>query len=358
MIKRSLRILGSLIIGIIVAVCLLILVLQVTKFDPEDNEAIAIDQNIDQRLSPSDQISQTYSVTTYNIGYAGLGSQEDFFMDGGKKSRPDTLETVKDYYFAIEETLRSEASDFIMLQEVDRDSHRSYGLEEYSALRKAFDTYSASFAYNYKVLYVPVPFPPMGRVNAGQATFSAYQLLASERIALPSTYAWPQDLVMLDRCILKTTYAIEGKKEQLVLYNAHFSAYDDGTLRDQQMTLVKALIEKSYEEGNYVILGGDWNQTFPEIDIAKFPLFKSGSFYLPYQIDKEWAPMNWQWGIDKNVPTYRLLNAAYEEGVTQVGIIDGFLVSPNIEVVSVKTEDLGFAASDHHPVTMTFSLTE
>ena len=122
------------------------------------------------------------------------------------------------------------------------------------------------------------------------------------------------------------------------------------------MALVKALIEKSYENGDYVILGGDWNQTFPGIDTTRFPLFDSGAFYLPYQIDKDWAPTGWQWGIDERVPTYRLLNAPYEEGITQVGIIDGFLVSPNIDIISVKTLDLGFKASDHQPVTMTFSL--
>ncbi len=31
-------------------------------------------------------------------------------------------------------------------------------------------------------------------------------------------------------------------------------------------------------------------------------------------------------------------------------VIDGFLVSPNVEIASVKTLDLGFAHSDHNPV--------
>ena len=217
MIRKSVRMMGSLIFSMVIAFCLLILVLQVTKFDPEGNEAIAIDNNTDQMITRNDETAQTLSIMTYNIGYAGLGSQEDFFMDGGKKSRPDSLDSVKDNYLAIEDTLRDASADFIMLQEVDRNAHRSYRLDEYNALKKAFDTYSTSFAYNYKVLYVPVPFPPMGQVNAGQATFSPYQIITSERIALPSTYPWPKDLVMLDRCVLKTTYAIRDRDERLIL---------------------------------------------------------------------------------------------------------------------------------------------
>jgi endonuclease/exonuclease/phosphatase family metal-dependent hydrolase len=346
----------SLIFALLIAFGVFLWVLQITKYDPVEKETMAIDNNADTSITLNHESAQTFSVMTYNIGYAGLGRQEDFFMDGGVKSRPDSLEIVKDNYFTIEDTIMTQSSDFIMLQEVDRNSHRSYRLDEYTALKKAFETYSASFAYNYKVLYVPVPFPPMGQVNAGQATFGAYEMVASERIALPSTYSWPKNLVMLDRCVLKTTYAIDDRAERLVLYNAHFSAYDDGTLREQQMALIKKLILESYQRGDYVILGGDWNQTFPEIDPSQFPLFDSGAFYLPYQIDKEWAPAGWQWGIDDSIPTYRLLNAPYEEGITQVGIIDGFLVSPNVSIQHVETLNLGFEASDHHPVIMKFSL--
>ena len=35
---------------------------------------------------------------------------------------------------------------------------------------------------------------------------------------------------------------------------------------------------------------------------------------------------------------------------TQHYVLDGFIVSPNIEVLSVETQSLGFRYSDHNPV--------
>jgi exonuclease III len=37
-------------------------------------------------------------------------------------------------------------------------------------------------------------------------------------------------------------------------------------------------------------------------------------------------------------------------------VIDGFIVSPNVEVLSVQTIDLDFKNSDHNPVKLTFAL--
>jgi endonuclease/exonuclease/phosphatase family metal-dependent hydrolase len=46
----------------------------------------------------------------------------------------------------------------------------------------------------------------------------------------------------------------------------------------------------------------------------------------------------------------------YVEGKTFVIVIDGFFVSPDVEVVSVKNHDTGFMYSDHNPVTIEFRL--
>ncbi|HQI05237.1 MAG TPA: endonuclease, partial [bacterium] len=34
-------------------------------------------------------------ILSWNIGYAGLGKDADFFLDGGKSSKPDNVETVR-----------------------------------------------------------------------------------------------------------------------------------------------------------------------------------------------------------------------------------------------------------------------
>ena len=63
-------------------------------------------------------------------------------------------------------------------------------------------------------------------------------------------------------------------------------------------------------------------------------------------------PEGWTLAYDVNVPTCRLLNQPYnpEDEATQHYVIDGCILSPNVELVSVETLDEGFENSDHNPV--------
>jgi len=303
-------------------------------------------------------VGDTIEMSTWNIGYAGLGASEDFFMDDGNSSRPNEKAIVEKYLKGILERIEAIDSDITMLQEVDIYSKRSYymnQLEEIAAL-KSDETYS--FAKNYDVKFVPVPFPPLGRIKSGIATFSEYDILDSKRYAFEGNYSWPKSTVMLDRCFMVSIVPVEGTDQSLVLINAHFSAYDDGSLRASQLSAIRDFMLKAYNKGDYVIIGGDWNQTFEFIDTDAFPVYKEGQFYLPSIIKNDWLPDGWQWGIDEKTPTYRLLNTEYRENETQVGIIDGFLVSPNIKIVKVEAMDLKFKDSDHNPVIITLELNE
>ena len=52
----------------------------------------------------------------------------------------------------------------------------------------------------------------------------------------------------------------------------------------------------------------------------------------------------------------RNLDAPYDPQQTFTCTIDGFLVSPNVEIVEVHGHHLGFQWSDHNPVTLRFVL--
>ena len=59
------------------------------------------------------------------------------------------------------------------------------------------------------------------------------------------------------------------------------------------------------------------------------------------------------------MPTCRLLNQPYDPSDTahtQYYVIDGFILSPNVEVKSVSTIDCGFENSDHNPVELVVEL--
>jgi len=347
--KRKKGLLGLLLI-ILASIILFFVFVTVADYQPDPIETVDVQGNGSNELSKGD----TIQISTWNIGYAGLGASEDFFMDDGKNSRPDEESIVEEYLAGILETIKSLDTDITMLQEVDIYSKRSYYLNQLEKIASIKPNESYSFAKNYDVKFVPVPFPPLGRIKSGVATFSDYSLTESTRYAFEGNYSWPKSTVMLDRCFMVSRVDLEETEEDLILINAHFSAYDDGSLRASQLAAIKEFMIKAYNEGNYVIIGGDWNQTFEFIDTGAFPIYQEGKFYLPSIIKNDWLEDGWQWGIDKNTPTYRLLNTAYVEGETQVGIIDGFLVSPNVEIQKIETLDLSFKDSDHNPVKATF----
>ena len=61
----------------------------------------------------------------------------------------------------------------------------------------------------------------------------------------------------------------------------------------------------------------------------------------------------WMFVSDSKTPTCRLLNQPYDPADTvntQYYVIDGFIISPNVQLELVETLDLGFENSDHNPV--------
>jgi len=107
---------------------------------------------------------------------------------------------------------------------------------------------------------------------------------------------------------------------------------------------------REYQKGNYVVVGGDWNLILPGVDPDnQFPHSEARpGFYLPFPAD--WTPPGWQWAYDASAPSNRTVSQPWQPGVNYVTVIDGFLVSPNVEVLEVQTDDLNFADSDHNPV--------
>ena len=72
-----------------------------------------------------------------------------------------------------------------------------------------------------------------------------------------------------------------------------------------------------------------------------------------FRIPEGWTPDLWQWCYDPEVPTARSNERPYIPGESYQTIIDGFLVSPNLEVTEVSAYNLGYLHSDHHPVAVT-----
>ncbi len=299
--------------------------------------------------------SSALSLLIWNIGYAGLDASMDFFYDGGKQMRP-SREGVRRNMDGILKTLSPYRDfDFVLLQEVDKNSRRSYHLEEFQLIQDGFPGYHAFFGKNYDVSFVPLPLKePMGKVESGLMTLSRHKPNRVERRSFPGNYAWPMKLFMLDRCFLVSRFSLANRKE-LVVINTHNSAYDDGSLRAAQMEYLRAYLLAEYAEGNYVIVGGDWNQT-PYGVVPELPGHLFDTENLTY-VEKDYPGPDWIWAFDPSQPTNRRVKTPYDPEHTATTIIDCYLLSPNFKRVEVRTKDVDFEFSDHQPVEMHVKLT-
>ena len=331
------------------AFILFLLYATLTDYRPDDISEQSIDCEADI-ISDSLQIK----LLIWNIGYAGLDASMDFFYDGGEQMRPDKEGVIRNMEGITSTLAPYTGFDFILLQEVDQDSKRSYHINEFQTIEDQFQEYHSSFGMNYKVGFVPIPITePMGKVNSGLMTLSLACPGRVERHSFPGNYSWPMKLFMLDRCFLVNRYQLDNQKELLII-NTHNSAYDDGSLRTQQMNYLRNYLLSEYEKGNYIIVGGDWNQTPFGLE-PELPSHHFDTESLTY-VEKHYPAPGWKWAYDASMPTNRRVATPYDRSSSLTTVIDCFLASPNVELSEVKTSDLDFQYSDHQPVQIKASL--
>ncbi len=350
-IKKLLKSILSVILVIALGLFSLIVYGTVTDYNP--GEKTIISETADPGAIPA---GSKLSMLIWNIGYGGLGADMDFFYDGGTMVRTTrdnvstNLEKIQDYLN------RNKDNDFLLLQEVDRNSRRSYYRDEFLSISNLLNTHKAHFAVNYDVKFVPLPFSsPLGKVLSGLGTFSRFEPKSSVRFSYPGNYGWPKGLFMLDRCFLVNRYNVSNGKELLVI-NTHNSAYDDGSLRSGQMEYLRKFLLHEYEKGNYIIVGGDWNQSPPGFTPPlHMALFDTKDFS---PIKKQYLPSGWTWFFDGDRPSNRRLHTPYHRDRSPITVIDFYLLSPNVEGIFNKTKDLDFQNSDHQPVLARVKLKE
>lgn len=323
-----------------------------TDFKPAGRIELKETKIISRQLNDS-----IVTLLSWNIGYSSLGNKADFFLDGGKNIRSPKPEFQR-YLNGINRFLATQKDkDFILLQEVDEHSKRSFFTNEYDLFSKTLSDHSAVFTENFKVNYIPVPMTstsPLGKVKSGLATYSKFTISENIRLQYPGEYEWPKRIFHLDRCLLLSRVSLENGKE-LVLINSHNSAYDGGKLKPLEMAYLKALLLEEYEKGNYVVVGADWNQCPPNFAYDTFAKGNADD-YFQSNIPEDFLPKGWTWSYDTKTATNRKLSTPYQKEKTFTTLIDFYLVSPNVQVLEVETIDLDFAFSDHQPVSLKIAL--
>ena len=350
--KRVFKTIGCALLCAVLLAGLFVGILTLTEYRPRAVEEVAVSGRAPDRIAVGDAVR----LLIWNTGYGALGDNADFFMDGGTGVYTADKARTEENLAGILEGIREEAPDLILLQETDKHSARSHRINQNERYRAAFPGMESAFACNYRALFVPYPFPPIGTVESGILTLSAYKISGAERISLPCPFSWPVRTVNLKRCLLVTRLPVKGSDRELVLVNLHLEAYDDGNGKREQTKVLAGFLQAEAAKGNYVIAGGDFNQSFSDTDLSGYPL-----------LEGEWQPAILEVSelgegltalMDPAAPTCRSLRTAYtgdREGF-QFYMIDGFIVSDGITVEEVRTVDRNFRSSDHNPVVMTFRL--
>ena len=350
--RGLLKMLGTLVLIVVIAVVGVLLWLTATEYNPDATESLAVTAGARHDEAA---ISKRYKLVTLNVGYGGLGREEDFFMDGGKRVGPKNQQEVEDNLSSLMSALSMQNADVCFLQETDTNSARSYAMNESAQFARGLSMGSV-FAYNYRCAFVPMPWPPIGRVESGITTLSNLAVTDATRESLPVPFSWPLRIANLKRCLLVERVPIQGSDKTLVLVNLHMEAYSSDEGRKAQMGVLGKLLETERDKGNYVIAGGDFNQAFPG-SLEKYPLPANPS-WVPGQLMEDELPDGFAYAFDANTPTCRALDKPYDgnrKGLV-VYVIDGFIVSSNVKVNSVETIDLNFRNTDHQPVAMEFTL--
>jgi endonuclease/exonuclease/phosphatase family metal-dependent hydrolase len=352
MTKKVFRVIWKILLAIIILAAAGLLFMTITEYRPQSIESVTpADTGASRTLSAGDSVT----VLSWNVGYSGLGSGSDFFMDGGKNVRSADKATVQKYLSGIADTVQKGdgQSDIYMFQEVDSNSSRSYHIDERTPLQTA----NSTFAMNFSVKFVPYPIPPIGTVNSGLLTVSDYKIETAKRVSLPCPFSWPLRTANLKRCLLVNYIPIKDSDKYLVAVDLHLEAYDSGEGKIAQTNMLKEFIQQEYKKGNYVIAGGDFNQEFPGA-LEAYPN-NHPDLWSPGTLDSSMLPTGWSFACDTSTPSCRLLNQPYDPSDTantQYYVIDGFILSPNVKLESVNTLDEGFANSDHNPVQLKVTL--
>ncbi|MCP4138522.1 MAG: hypothetical protein GY754_46620 [bacterium] len=355
--KKFLKWIAVILGTLVVLFALILLFFTVKEYTPAQEEVVA---NLSKVSAQLKEAPDELTVLSWNIGYCGIDKNTDFVLEGGKMSVPKDEKSVRENLDAAKSFLQKEAADVYFIQEVDEASSRSFDINQLKEIPALFPRFSSWFAYNFKVLFIPSPLnDPIGRVNSGILTMTKYNSFGATRYQLPGSFSWPTRVFHLKRCLtlVRIKSAVEGK--DWCFLNLHLSAYDPGgTLRKAQLGYVKEMMEKLYAEDNYVVLGGDWNSQFPGVTNGMFGSYTTPEEHLYWvqSIKKDWTPENWTWVYDKSIASCRTLEKPYVKGENFRTIIDGFLISPNVELKNVHAVDLEFVNSDHNPVIATFVL--
>ncbi len=323
----------------------------ITDFKPQKIENIALEA----KLSYPSVITEDISILSWNIGHAGLSKEMDNYEEGGYKHKPSIDIYQKTLNAILNKLSDFSYVDFMLLQEVDIFSNRTFYLNQKAFISDFLPDFSYAFALDENIQFNCLPFfAPLGRVKSGLQTLCKYNPIEIQRYGFTTNFNWPEKLFLQHPCFLITKYVLADGK-LLVMINIRHSRFDINSQLNKELEELKLFVCNEYNKGNYVVVGGDWNMNPPGFkNILSYN--KSKEYKLKHEIADQFMPLGWQWTYDIEMPSKRKLNAPYNLQTALTTLTDFFLLSPNIENLGIRNIDLDFEYSAHNPVLINIKL--
>ena len=326
-------------------------------------------------------VGNTYKAITYNIGY-GAHSQDftDFSKTGydvqgnptkGSSAKAKSFEEAQTNTLEAINTTKGYSPDFILFQEVDKSSTRSFHCDQDAKIKKLFPKFDHTYAVNHHTGYLPTPLnDAQGGIRSGLATISNIKIKEGQRKQCSKA-----SLFDLDRCFSINEIEVDNEKS-LFLINVHFSNNEDGGITQKnQRAELNTLLEEKKARGDYVLVGGDFNSDLlvgnPDTRFAyskeSLPFGRSNKpDWISYWFDGPSLAEGYTLIANDNKPTIRNSDTEWEPDKSYIGVTDGFIVSNNIEINYSRCKNIqsqdgnknldGFAFSDHDPAFIEFKL--
>jgi hypothetical protein len=362
--KRTVTTLLCVVAVLTVAILGYVLYMQHQYYRIPDHQRLKVGNNQAAKLT----VGKNYTATTYNVGFGAYNHQFSFFMDKGelkngtktrgKRGTAVSKATVLNDTKGVVKVMQTQHPDFMLFQEIDTNSTRSKHVNQVRILEQSFKGYGHVFANNFHSAFLMWPLTdPHGSVQSGLLTLSRYQITTATRRKYPVTTSFISRFTDLDRCFSITTIPVNNGKS-LLLINSHMSAYDKGgQMRKAQMKLLNAVIERAYQNGNYVIVGGDYNHALGKEMLTHFASQERVPDWISV-LDQDMVAKHFtiiKATNQETVPTVRSTDIAYHPGVNYRTVCDGFLVSSNVRATATNL-NTNFDYADHNPVKLTFTL--
>lgn len=296
-------------------------------------------------LAPAEQ---PLVIMTWNIGYAGLGEESDFKADGGEMLRPPSKAVIRKNLAGIQEVLRREQPDVVLMQELAGPGFLTRGVNVVAGVKAALADYGMTFSSDIRTRLFPGPLS----LKHGLGTFLHVANGGTEIVRIAEEPGPIMGFIRRRYHVQVTELDVSG--QPWVLINVHLSAFDEGAdTRMVQLREVLALAGSYYAQGKAVAMGGDWNMRLAPTDFA-YSASDDAQFWL-HDFPREELGEGWQIAMDPSVPSVRTNEQPYKAGVNYTTNIDGLVVSPNVQIDSARGIDLGFRFTDHQPVVLTLS---